>query len=93
MVITTLLGAIAARTAWKWPLWRIALVFGLFFLVDLAFILGNATKIPSGGWMPLALPAAMFAVFAPGATGARSCARNCSAARCRSRNYPCSSRT
>ena len=25
--------------------------------------LGNATKIPSGGWVPLALSAAMFAVF------------------------------
>ena len=63
MVITTLLGAIAARAAWKWPILRIALVFGLFAIVDLAFVLGNATKIPSGGWIPLALSAAMFAVF------------------------------
>jgi len=63
MVITTLLGAIAARAAWKWPIWRIALVFGLFGIVDLAFVLGNATKIPSGGWIPLALSAAMFGVF------------------------------
>ena len=61
MVITTLLGAIAARAAWKWPIWRITLVFGLFAIVDLAFVLGNATKIPSGGWIPLALSAAMFA--------------------------------
>ena len=30
MLITTLLGAVAAATAWKWPAWRIALVFGLF---------------------------------------------------------------
>ena len=63
MVITTLLGAIAARAAWNWPLWRVAAVFGLFGVVDLAFILGNATKVPSGGWIPLALSAAMFAVF------------------------------
>jgi KUP system potassium uptake protein len=63
MVITTLLGAIAARAAWKWPLWRVALVFGLFAIVDLAYVLGNATKVPSGGWIPLALSAAMFAVF------------------------------
>src|SRR6185295_938821 len=63
MVITTLLGAIAARAAWKWPLWRVWLVFGLFGLVDFAFILGNATKIPSGGWIPLALSGAMFAMF------------------------------
>ena len=63
MVITTLLGAIAARAAWKWPAWRVALVFGVFGTVDLAFILGNSTKIPSGGWIPLALSALMFAVF------------------------------
>jgi KUP system potassium uptake protein len=63
MVITTVLGAVAARVAWKWSLWRIALVFGLFGLVDLAFILGNATKIPHGGWVPLVLAAGMFAMF------------------------------
>ena len=63
MVITTLLGAIAAREAWKWPLWRVATVFGLFGIVDLAFVLGNATKVPSGGWIPLVLAAGMFAVF------------------------------
>jgi KUP system potassium uptake protein len=63
MVITTLLGAIAARAAWKWPIWRVVAVFGLFGIVDFAFVLGNATKIPSGGWIPLALSAAMFAVF------------------------------
>jgi KUP system potassium uptake protein len=63
MVITTLLGAIAARAAWKWPLWRVVAVFGVFGIVDFAFVLGNATKIPSGGWIPLVLSAAMFAVF------------------------------
>jgi KUP system potassium uptake protein len=63
MVITTLLGAIAARAAWKWPIWRVALVFGTFGIVDFAFVLGNATKIPHGGWIPLALSAVMFALF------------------------------
>ena len=63
MLITTLLGAIAARTAWKWPAWRILLIFGLFLAVDLAFVAGNASKIPSGGWVPLTLAALMFALF------------------------------
>ncbi len=63
MVITTLLGAIAARAAWKWSVWRVVAVFGLFGVVDLAFVFGNATKIPTGGWIPLVLAAAMFAVF------------------------------
>jgi hypothetical protein len=38
-------------------------VFGTFGIVDFAFILGNATKIPHGGWIPLALSAVMFALF------------------------------
>ncbi len=63
MLITTLLGAVAAATAWQWPTWRIALVFGLFFTIDLAFVLGNASKIPEGGWVPLLLAAGMFALF------------------------------
>ena len=63
MLITTLLGAIAASVAWHWPKWRIAGVFGLFLIVDLAFVAGNASKIPGGGWVPLALAATMFFVF------------------------------
>ncbi len=63
MLITTILGAVAAAVAWQWPAWRIVLVFGLFLAIDLAFVAGNASKIPSGGWVPLALAAAMFAVF------------------------------
>jgi KUP system potassium uptake protein len=63
MLITTALGAIVARTVWRWPGTRIACVFGLFGLVDLAFLAGNATKIASGGWVPLALAALMFAAF------------------------------
>ena len=35
-----------------------ALVFGGFFLIDLAYFAANALKIPSGGWFPLAVAAA-----------------------------------
>jgi KUP system potassium uptake protein len=63
MSSTTLLGAIVARTVWNWSIARIASVFGVLLLTDLAFLLGNATKIPSGGWVPLALAALLFAGF------------------------------
>jgi KUP system potassium uptake protein len=63
MLITTGLGAVVAHTVWGWPVGRIACVFGLFGLVDLAFLAGNATKIASGGWVPLALAGLMFAAF------------------------------
>jgi KUP system potassium uptake protein len=63
MLLTTLLGALVARLHWNWGLWRVGLVFGSFLLVDLAFVLGNATKIPHGGWVPLAIAAAMYFLF------------------------------
>jgi KUP system potassium uptake protein len=63
MFITTIMGAIVARTSWQWPTWRIAAVFGLFFLIDVTFVAGNATKIPSGGWVPLLLAAILFTGF------------------------------
>jgi KUP system potassium uptake protein len=63
MLITTVLGAALAATAWQWPIWRIAIVFGLFLAIDVTFLLGNATKVTSGGWAPLALAALMFAGF------------------------------
>jgi KUP system potassium uptake protein len=63
MIITSVLGAVLAATAWRWPYSRIALTFGVFFAIDFAFVLGNATKIPHGGWVPLALAALMFAGF------------------------------
>jgi KUP system potassium uptake protein len=63
MLLTTMLGAIVAATHWGWRPWLVALVFGGFLLVDLAFVGGNATKIPHGGWVPLTIAAAMYFVF------------------------------
>jgi KUP system potassium uptake protein len=63
MLITTLLGAVVARTSWRWSLPQIGAVFCIFLLVDLLFLFGNATKIAQGGWVPLLLAAVMFAGF------------------------------
>ena len=63
MVITSLLGSVVAGTAWRWPYWRIGLIFGTFLTVDIAFVLGNATKVPNGGWVPLMLAALMYMGF------------------------------
>jgi KUP system potassium uptake protein len=63
MLLTTLLGAVVARLHWRWPRWLVVLVFGGFLLVDIAFVAGNATKIPHGGWVPLSIAAVMFLLF------------------------------
>jgi KUP system potassium uptake protein len=72
MLITTLLGALVARTLWQWTWVRVAMLFGLMLLVDLAFVAGNLTKIASGGWVPLAIAALMFAMFVTWRDGRQS---------------------
>jgi KUP system potassium uptake protein len=60
MAITTMLFAAFARVRWQWPLWHIALVAGVFMVVDLAFVAANAMKFVDGGWLPLSIGALTF---------------------------------
>jgi KUP system potassium uptake protein len=63
MVVTTILGAFVAATQWSWPKWVIAAVFGLFLVTDSAYVAGNMTKVPTGGWIPLTLGAILYLIF------------------------------
>jgi KUP system potassium uptake protein len=63
MFVTTLLGLLVARSMWHWSWWRVVPLFGLFLIVDSAFLFGSMTKIASGGWVPLAFATVMFAMF------------------------------
>jgi len=63
MICTTLLSVLVARSMWKWSWWRVAPLFGLFFVVEMAFLAGSVTKIPTGGWVPLAFASLMFIMF------------------------------
>jgi len=63
MVVTTVLGAFVAATQWNWPEWQVVVVFALFLVTDSAFVVGNMTKVPSGGWIPLTLGAVLYLIF------------------------------
>jgi KUP system potassium uptake protein len=63
MLMTTVLLFIAMRQIWKWSFLTSGAVAGAFFVVDSAFFLANATKIEHGGYVPLLLAMAVYAVM------------------------------
>ena len=60
MAIDAVLAAIVAATRWGWGVMPAVLVFGGLLVIDLAYFAANALKIPSGGWLPLAVAAAFL---------------------------------
>ena len=60
MVMTTLLSFLVARSVWHWSWPRIVAIFGLFLLVESAFLAANLIKIPDGGWFPLVIGTVVF---------------------------------
>jgi KUP system potassium uptake protein len=62
-IITTVLFLEVARTLWHWPVWKLALAGATFLTVELVFFTANLTKIPHGGWLPLAVAVAVSTVL------------------------------
>lgn len=55
MTLTSILAAASFRLHKKWR-WIQVMGFAVVFVpIDLIFFISNSTKIPEGGWLPLAL--------------------------------------
>jgi KUP system potassium uptake protein len=63
MLITTVLTFYVIRYGWKYPLWLCVAATGFFFVVDLAFFSSNLLKLFAGGWFPLVIGGAVFALM------------------------------
>jgi KUP system potassium uptake protein len=63
MVATSVLFLVVARERWKWSLPAAVLVGGSFLAIDLAFWGANLLKITHGGWFPLLVGVAVFALL------------------------------
>ncbi len=63
MSVTTALTAVVVRKLWKWSLLRTALVVAPLLTADLAFYSANMLKLLTGGWVPLAIGAAVALVI------------------------------
>jgi len=63
MTITSILLYTVARERWGWGRPGAGALIGLFLCIDLPFFSANLIKIAHGGWLPLVVGAAVFAVF------------------------------
>jgi KUP system potassium uptake protein len=63
MLMTTALLFIAMREIWQWSLVVSGTIAGAFFVIDSAFFLANLVKIEDGGYVPLLLAMAIYALM------------------------------
>lgn len=63
MLTTTIAFAQLLRKVWKWNVFEWAPLIAIFLALEIAFLIGNASKFISGGWVPFAMALALFALF------------------------------
>jgi len=63
MLITTVLTFFVIRYGWKYPLSLCIAATGIFFMIDFAFLASNALKFIEGGWFPILIAGAIFALM------------------------------
>lgn len=71
MVITTILAFGVIPHLWKVSWWKLAPIFGVFFLIDISYLGANAIKILEGGWLPLCIAAVIFVLMSTWRRGAK----------------------
>lgn len=63
MAIVSVLFAAFALRRFSTSSWRIGVILVAFLIMDIAFLIPNLTRIDSGGWVPLAIGAALFTMM------------------------------
>ncbi len=63
MLTTTIAFSQLLRKRWKWPAWQWVPLIAIFLAWEISFLIGNASKFISGGWVPFAMALALFTLF------------------------------
>jgi KUP system potassium uptake protein len=71
MVTSTIMLGLVAHRVWRWPVWVLVPVVLVLLVVDVAFLGANLLKIPSGGWVPLAIGLVMILLMTTWLRGMR----------------------
>ena len=74
MAITTIVYYVVVTRAWGWSPLKAGALAGLFLVFDIAFFAANAAKFVDGGWFPITVAAAIFAVMTTWKRGRRELA-------------------
>jgi KUP system potassium uptake protein len=60
MIVDTILAFIVIQALWKWNSVTSFTFLSIFLFIDLLFFSSNSLKIPTGGWLPLAVGTVLF---------------------------------
>ena len=63
MVVTTCLAFVVVHKLWKWSLGKSVLFIAPFLMIDLIFFGANILRVVDGGWVPLAIGAAICLII------------------------------
>lgn len=71
MVVTAMMGFVVIWRVWKWSPFAAAALIAPFLFLDLTFLAANLLKVFEGGWVPLALGAALILLMYTWRRGSR----------------------
>ena len=71
MVVTGMMGFVVIWRVWKWSAFAAAALIAPFLFLDLTFLAANLLKVLEGGWVPLALGAAVMLLMYTWRRGSR----------------------
>ncbi|MDD5460793.1 MAG: potassium transporter Kup [Methylococcales bacterium] len=60
MIVDTILAFIIIQSLWQWKTVTSIIFLSTFLAIDLLFFSSNSLKIPTGGWLPLAIATILF---------------------------------
>lgn len=63
MVIDSIMAFFVVWKYWKWPVWRAAVMMVPLMLIEQTFFAANVLKVFEGGWVPLAIAAALSLIM------------------------------
>jgi len=63
MIVDTVLAYIIIQALWQWSKTTSTVFLSSFLVIDFLFLSSNSLKIPTGGWLPLAVATVLFLII------------------------------